>query len=307
MDNTRQIQNREIYFDKFIEKIPFSGYKLCSGLFIIDIPDGYFDNIFLCTKQFLSKVITKKTVLLSDHEINLAIHSEKFRDIECITPSGMILPKIYSSIEYNMLMKSFYDLMRDLNISVDSWYSIMPLRYKAFYNENYNPGIHFPHEAHLDSWSGFSNYAYCAFLPIIGDLNNNFIEFWEPTSGINEKWIAGFKNLDERDSILKNFKRIDFKLSAGQLAIADSYIVHRTNVMTGAGPRIGIDNLFRPSWTRGLTHVENLHRNSDLKSDDELCQIGISSYYDFIDDDSVKRPSEGGLKSPIGYRHIKLK
>ncbi len=301
------LNNRENKFNKFIENIPFSGYKLGPGLYIVDIPENYFNNIFHTAKQFLSKVITRKSVLLGDAELYDAINSDEFSAIECITPSGMILPKIYSSIEYNLLMKSFYDLMKDININVESWYSIMPLRYKAAYKENYKPGIQYSHELHLDSWTGFSNFAYCAFMPIIGDISNNYIEFWEPISGIDESWISGFKTISERNSILNNFKKIDFKLSRSQLAFADSYVVHKTNILPGAGPRIGIDNLFRPQWAASLAHIENLHRNSDLRSHLELTDIGIKSYYDFIDDDSARRPSEGGLKSPVGFNYIQLK
>ena len=301
------LKNREIYFDKFIKDVPFSGYKLCPGLFIVDIPEEYFDNILNATRLFITKVSTKKSTIFKDYVLDELIRSEKFTKLECITPSGMILPKVYSSFEYNILMKAFYDLMRDMNLDIESWYSIMPLRFKASYKENYKPGIQYSHEPHLDSWTGFSNYAYCAFLPILGDLNNNYIEFWEPTNGIEENWIAGFKSQFERKEILKNFKKIDFKLKPGQLALADSYIVHNTAILNNAGPRIGIDNLFRPAWAEKNNHIENIYRTSDLRSHQEVCEIGLKSYYDFIDDDEIRRPSQGGLKSPVGYRFVELK
>lgn len=301
------LKNREIFFDKFIEKIPFPGYKLSHGLFIVDIPDEYFDKILLATRLFISKVLTRKSILLKDDALLKLIYSDKFSNLQCITPSGMILPKAYSSFEYNMLMKAFYDLMKDINIDVESWYSIMPLRYKASYKANYKPGIQYSHEPHLDSWTGFSNFAYCAFLPILGDLKNNYIEYWKPIKGIEENWIAGFKTESERNEILKHFTKIDFRLAPGQLALADSYVVHNTTILNNAGPRIGIDNLFRPLWAHKNNHIENIFRNSDLRSHEELCQIGFKSYYDFIDYDEMKRSSEGGLKSPVGYRFVELK
>jgi len=298
---------REIHFNKFTKAIPFPGRKISPGLYVVDIPEHYYQNIATTTRQFISKVITKKTILLSDEKIVELLKSDEFSNIDCLTPSGMILPKIYSSLEYNHLMKSFYDLINELKIDVEFWYSIMPLRYKAAYKENYKPGIQYSHEPHLDSWTGFSNYAYCAFLPILGDLENNFIEFWEPTNGINESWISGFKATNERCEILQNFTRIDFKLRSGQLALADSYVVHNTKINKNAGPRIGIDNLFRPSWSSDLSHVEDNNRNSDLRTHQELSNIGIETYYDFIDNDATRRPSKGGLKSPVGFNFIGLK
>jgi hypothetical protein len=99
------LKNREIYFDKFIKDVPFSGYKLCPGLFIVDIPEEYFDNILNATRLFITKVSTKKSTIFKDYVLDELIRSEKFTKLECITPSGMILPKVYSSFEYNILMK----------------------------------------------------------------------------------------------------------------------------------------------------------------------------------------------------------
>lgn len=307
LNKIEQLEFRKLKFFEFTDKFTIKGEHIANGLFLIDLPKPLFENILTSCVQFISKVCTHRNDLLDMSDIQYFMDPKIFQSLENITPSGMILPKRSSSFEYNHLMKNFYGITNFLKMPVDSWYSILPLRYKASYREDYKAGIQYSHQVHLDSWTGFSNYAYAAFMPLLGDIENNYIEYWEPIAGIEESWISGNKTSDERAEILKNFKKIDFKLKFGQLAIADSYGAHNTMILRDAKPRISIDNLFIPSWAKNLQHTQSPYRNSDLISNEVLTKIGENYYFDFYDEDSTRRPSMGGLKSPIGYNLIKIR
>lgn len=307
ISRSEQLNFRRKKFHEFTSSITLEGSHVGEGLYVVNLPDKLFDNIRTCCIQFLSKMYTKKNVLLQIEDVEELLNPDIFKKFENVTPSGMILPKFDTSFEYNYLMKNFYGITNYLNMPVQSWYSILPLRYKASYKDDYVPGIQYSHEVHLDSWTGFSNYAYAAFLPLLGDIENNYIEYWEPTDGIEESWISGNKSEIERVNILKNFKKINFKLRRGQFAIADSYGAHNTLILSGAKARISIDNLFIPSWAKNFNHIQSNFRQSDLIGNDILTKIGHKYYFDFIDDYSVRRPSMGGLKSPIGFNLIDLK
>ena len=140
----------------------------------------------------------------------------------------------------------------------------------------YNSSEH----AHSDAWTALNTkYSTTFFLPIFGDVNKNFVEFYLPKNEFDEKWLdQKYFSSDLAKSILKFYKKINFNFySLGKYILADCSVLHKSVVKKNAGVRVSIDIGIIPRFNFGYkSHFNHIEKKV-------ISQIGKQKIYFFKD------------------------
>ena len=237
-------------------------------------------------------------------EISKYIVRKKYKNI---STSGIVVPKNYSSIEYNLFMSEFYKCVDNLGVNIDSWYTSLPVRIKFgdFIPKNFS--IQDSSTLHVDSPTGFSTNCFAIFLNICGDIKNNYIKYWKFKKNIKEipfSLIVGKPTKKKLEEAMQYIEPINIKLGFGEILVADNLIYHQTVRNHGCGNRISIDNLCEPKFIEGKD-IKSKYRQSDLVKTEKLLKIGKEFIYHYPHND-LKFKKTYGLRSPAQKKEIKF-
>ena len=101
------------------------------------------------------------------------------KDLYSVTPNGFVVPKSHSNNEYNILLKSFYNLFDtgELKDKIKYWQDPIVICIKTVDNSSLdtkNRGrlYHQTKNSHIESWAGYSNFGINTLLPLFGDTQN---------------------------------------------------------------------------------------------------------------------------------------
>jgi hypothetical protein len=315
-DNKTLLKKRIDRFDRLVSDINCERPTSLSA--IAELNETDFNNLILASKLYLSKVLKSNSICLSEDEI-IKRFNKKRESIPNITPTGMILPKRYSSVEYNFLMMTFYNCVSKIlgqDKKISHWHIPMHIRVKfpkPTHQETNRPR-HAPEHIHMDSWSSYSSYGVTCIIPLIGDVIKNSLDFWElNTKNYDEKWISPpLKNKvfdwNRHNLIIKNYKKVSFERRVRQVFLFDASTVHATSRIDNCGTRFSIDNIFIPKLTKQEEKYEQVspERSMETKSHSSLLSIGKEEFFYFPDSDNDIRDTRGGSIDPINWRVIKF-
>ena len=285
---------------------------------IVKIDEQLFESLKYTASKYLSRVLKSKKNLTGKQIIE---NFDKQRHtLPNITPGGLILPKNYSSIEYNDLMKKFYSvisLTMKCDEKIDSWFIPMSMRVKYSQKNKINLNSRYETESmHMDSWSGYSSFGITCILPLFGDVVGNSIDFWELKNEVfEEEWMkppltAGKFDRAKQEKIIKQYKKINFERRPGYMFLTDGSIIHKTyRDEKGCGTRISIDHIFVPKVSDSDKKYEYVSKERMLESMKykELMQLGNKQTFIFEDTDNDIRDSKKGIINPTGYNVQKIK
>ena len=207
------------------------------------IPEAKFEKFKLATKQYLSSVFPNPIPILEETEF-LQTFKEQRELITNITPGGVILPKSNLTLDYNCWLRAISDIFQDLRIEDLVSAIRMPVpRYKSGKVSEENLQRSYATEKlHTETWLGHPRNTICFHVPIIGDLENNYVEFYSHPSDYEESWSDPIENFSDYEEIAKRYSLLDLKPKAGYLYLFDSTSVHASKT-TGpdVGPRISTE------------------------------------------------------------------
>ncbi len=279
-------------------------YKIISPfLFKFKLNKNQLNSIENSARLFLGSAFKLKNFEKLNN-ISSSINRKKYKNI---STSGIIVPKYYSGIEYNLFMSEFYKCISDLGINIESWYTSLPVRIKFgnFVPKNFS--IQDSSTLHVDSPTGFSTNCFAIFLNICGDIKNNYIKFWKFKKNIKKipfSLLTG-KPTNKKLEIAMNFiEPINFKLNFGEILVADNLIYHQTIRKKNCKNRISIDNLCEPKFFYGKD-IKSKYRKSDLVKTKKLLSIGKDFIYHYPHDDKKYKVTYG-LRSPAHKKEIKF-
>tara|TARA_B100001057_G_C22800336_1_gene931275 strand:- start:262 stop:1164 length:903 start_codon:yes stop_codon:yes gene_type:complete len=238
------------------------------------------------------------------NEISKNIIRENYKNI---STSGIIVPKNYSSIEYNLFMSEFYKCIDNLGINIDSWYTSLPVRIKFgnFIPNNFS--IQDSSTLHVDSPTGFSTNCFAVFYNICGDIKNNYIKYWKFKKNVKEipfSLIVGKPTKEKLRDAMQYIEPISLKLGFGEILVADNLIYHQTVRNHGCGNRISIDNLCEPKFVNGKD-IKSKYRQSDLVKTKKLLEIGKEFIYHYPHNDTNFKKTYG-LRSPAQKKEVRF-
>ena len=305
---------RKYYLKKLSTK--FNGKKINDLMYEIKIPENLFDNLKTSVISYVSKCFNDNEIVINERNLIKKILS-KSNKLSNLTPNGMMVPKKESSLEFNILVKNYVQILKYFNIdnSVENFHFPPNIRLKLPYLKKKNMLRKHPTELmHSDTWTG-ANPNWCAVhLFILGDINKNNIRYAEPPDNFTEDWLKPLKNSQLGKSISSKFKIIKYTPKKGYMVIADATIIHQSFRKKNAGIRVSLDTGFDLKMKKLKSFkkikIDNYDvkkiRKSETVSKDDFIQIGKKTYFHFPDSFKNKVLHKGGFKHPTNPKLIKL-
>jgi hypothetical protein len=274
------------------------------------VPAPALQRLRHATAVYMSRCLPDGCLVL-DEEALLAAFTERHADIRNITPNGMIVPKRHTILEYNALVRAFADIVDALNIQdlILSWHVPLNLRIKLSRASEDNLLRHHPTEhIHSDSWAGESSESVTTHIPIFGDIERNHLVFYDPPDTFQEDWLRPLPTYRDGESIARQYRRLDFHPSKGELILADFASLHASHRLPDAGPRVSIDTTFAMKRPHANRKGETIHpwRVEERAAHSVLARLGETHLFVFPDSVDAQVDSQGGFKHPTNLRVVEL-
>jgi len=192
-----------------------------------------------------------------------------------ITPNGGVVPKKEFQLEYNLFLREWCNLMRNITRkkpNLISNFRVTPnIRIKfgkeIDANKNRELNTSYPHsDAWLDGPWGMN-----CFLPIAGDTQNNNLLYYDPIK-FEEKFLSRAKTYKEMQWVLSYYKALTkFKPKPGNIYISDYGVIHQTYRKKNAKTRISLDTTLIVG-----NHKPYMFRKNEYKS--KIPNYGIDEF-----------------------------
>jgi hypothetical protein len=290
--------------------------KVTDLMLEVKLPRNLFENLSIATKTYVAKSVDKKSIILNEKQL-LKKFTSKRKLVKNITPNGMIVPKSEISLEFNLLVKSYVDIIKFLNIDnlITNFHFPPNLRVKFPKINKKNLKRKHPTEImHADTWTGANPNWMAVHIFILGDIKNNHIRYAQPPKSFKEEWLKPIKNAKEGNKISKKFKIIKYVPKKGSLIIADASVIHHSYRKKNAGIRISLDTGFDVKMPNLKSFKKTFVNKIDVKkarsketvNNSQFLNVGKETYFHFPDHYGKKVNSKGGFKHPSNVNLIKL-
>jgi len=306
LDGAEAYSLRVRRFDRIASR--FNCRRPCELVAVHRLDPAINEALKLATKVYLSRVLQAEHPILDEEEI-LGLLQDRRESLRNVTPTGMILPKRYSTVEYNHLMGAFYRAVDSLGFGdlIHNWQIPMHIRlkYPQATGDNLNRPRHAPEERHIDSWSGYSTCGVTFIVPLLGDTINNSVEFWrlkDPRT-FREEWLVHQFDKTKEHAIAEFYEPVDFQLQPGEVFMFEAAALHATRRTADCGIRVSIDNIFTPflGLDEAAIEVVSDQRRAEQLTHAELVEIGAGLLFLFPDADEDRRDTQGGTRDPITF------
>ena len=305
---------RKFYFKKFSKN--FKGKRINDLMYEVKIPKNLFYNLKTSIINYISQCFNDDEIIISEKKLIKKIFAKSNKLIN-LTPNGLVVPKKENSLEFNVIIKNYVQILKHFNINnaVENFHYPPNIRLKLPYlNKKHMLRKHPTELMHSDTWTG-ANANWCAVhLFVLGDINKNHIRYAEPPNNFTEDWLKPLKNSKLGKDISNKFRLIKYTPKKGYMIIADTTIIHQSFRKKNAGIRISLDTGFDLKMKK-LKSFKKLNdryhdvkkiRKSELVSNDDFKQIGKEIYFHFPDSFKDKVAHKGIFKHPTNSKLIKL-
>lgn len=309
---------RRKYFAKLINKVPFKVHKINDLMAEIELPKNYISEFQRNTINYLNastQNINKK--FISNEKKLLNFYEKNKSKIKNITPNGSIIPKIQNNLEFNILTKSYINLLKELNIkdNLNKIHFPFNLRIKlSKIKKEHMKRLHPTEMMHADGWTGADPSWVAIHFFLLGDISKNNILYAYPPNDFKESFLAPRKKNIQGKNIVKKYKIIKYTPKKGSLVFADNSIIHFTYRKKNSGTRVSLDTgidlnnseLIRYKRSLKTFNVEKV-RSKEEFSKDTILNIGEKYFPHFPDDIGFVRDNKNGFKLSSNLKMVKLK
>jgi hypothetical protein len=210
-----------------------------------EIPKQLFEDLKLSIKMYVSKAMGFGYVADDDEFINLVELNKANR--ANITPNGGVVPKQEYSLEYNLFLRSWCEMVRVMvakNPGLLKRFRLTPnirIKFAKEIEENVGRGLDtaLPHS---DAWVE-GPWGMNCHLPVIGDVNNNYLHFYKlkDESSFEESYLDRAATYNEMSWVVDKYEDDNLIPKAGYINVSDYALIHKTMRRNGCGARISID------------------------------------------------------------------
>ena len=282
----------------------------------VNLPKDLYENICIATKSYVAKCVDSENLILDERKLLKKLQLRK-KLIKNMTPNGIIVPKNEIGLEFNILVKSYVDIIKFLNIEnlITNFHFPPNLRVKFSKFEKKNKNRKHPTEVmHADTWTGANPNWLAMHIFILGDIRNNHIRYAQPPKNFNENWLKPLKSAKEGVEISKKFKLINYVPKKGSLIIADASVIHQSFRKKNSGIRISLDTGFDIKMPNLKSFQRTIVNKIDVKkmrlketiNNDQFLNIGEKTYFHFPDSFKEKVYSKGGFKHPSNVSMVRF-
>ncbi len=165
-----------------------------------------------------------------------------------ITPNGGVVPKKEYQMEYNLVLKTWCDVVSSMIMPKPKLLNLFRLtpniriKFGNEIRENKNRKLNtaIPHS---DAWVE-GPFGLNCHLPIFGDTERNFLQFFKlkDEKKFKESFLNNSVTYDDMSWVL-DFYKVDnkFKPKKGYIYISDYALIHNTKRTANSGLRVSID------------------------------------------------------------------
>jgi hypothetical protein len=211
------------------------------------IKNDFFEEFKFNIKLYISKALKIK---FEHNDKKFIKNIDKARNNRLnITPNGAIVPKREFHLEYNLVLRSWCELVKQMS-SKDKkllkLFRITPnirIKFGKELNDNKNRSLSTSYP-HSDAWVE-GPWGMNCFIPFFGDTKRNTLKFYEPKDEFKESFLNLSASYKDMQWVLKYYKPIEnLKIKQGYVNISDYAAIHHTNRKINSGTRVSIDTTF---------------------------------------------------------------
>ena len=211
------------------------------------IKDDFFEEFKFNIKLYISKALKIK---FEHNDKKFIKNIDKARNNRLnITPNGAIVPKREFHLEYNLVLRSWCDLVRQMSSrdkKLLKLFRITPnirIKFGRELDDNKNRSLSTSYP-HSDAWVE-GPWGMNCFIPFFGDTKRNTLKFYEPKDEFKESFLNLSASYKDMQWVLKYYKPIEnLKIKEGYVNISDYAAIHHTNRKINSGTRVSIDTTF---------------------------------------------------------------
>lgn len=302
---------RRNFFKKLSKKLKCK--KINDLMLEVNLDKKLFSNLQDAVFNYIVKSVNNKKKIYSQKDLLKYLRKSK---LENITPNGMIVPKKEVCLEFNMVVKSYIDILESIKIEpfTESFHFPPNIRLKLGYADLLNLKRKHPTEfMHADTWTGALPNWIASHIYIMGDIGNNHIRYAYPPENFKEDWLRPIVKAQHGTKYSDKFKIIKYTPKVGSFILADASIIHQSYRKKKCGVRLSLDtglnmkikNLrsFKPKKVDSID-VRKIRLEETVSKKDFL-NIGRQNFLYFPDTMSKKKNSVGGFKHPSNLKLIK--
>jgi len=195
-----------------------------------------------------------------------------------ITPNGAIVPKREFHLEYNLVLRSWCELVGQIskkNPQLLSLFRITPnirIKFGKELKDNKNRELSTSHP-HSDAWVE-GPWGMNCYIPFFGDTKNNNLQFYEPINEFNESFMTISPSYKKMQWVMDYYKKIKKIIPlVGHVNLSDYAAIHNTFRNPNCGTRVSIDTtLFVGNYK---PHKDRLKEYTD-----KIPNIGLNHFVD---------------------------
>tara|TARA_B110000003_G_scaffold258807_1_gene278279 strand:+ start:7502 stop:8401 length:900 start_codon:yes stop_codon:yes gene_type:complete len=163
-----------------------------------------------------------------------------------ITPNGAIVPKREFHLEYNLVLRSWCELVDQMTKKEPKLlklFRITPnirIKFGKELSDNKNRELSTSHP-HSDAWVE-GPWGMNCFIPFFGDTKNNNLQFYEPINKFKESFMTISPSYKKMQWVMDFYKKIKKKNPiVGYVNLSDYAAIHNTFRNPNCGTRVSID------------------------------------------------------------------
>ena len=165
-----------------------------------------------------------------------------------VTPNGGVVPKREYQLEYNLFIRAWCELIRELSKDKPDLikkFRVTPnlrIKYGKELEDNVSRGLNtaLPHsDAWLEGPWGMN-----CHVPLLGDTQNNYLHFFklkDESLFDEKKFLSKSKSYKEMQWVMKFYENDNIIPKKDFINISDYSLIHNTQRNPGCGVRISID------------------------------------------------------------------
>lgn len=163
-----------------------------------------------------------------------------------ITPNGLILPKLENFLAYHEIHKGVVNVLENYNMDDRIKLIHNPVNVRLVSGENKagdRPKA--STKLHTDIWAGEFSNSLMIFMPLMGDIANIGVDFYEPPQEFYPDYVKILDDYSEGAHFLELSDQYDCPLRNGYFYLIDSFLLHKT-FKKKLGWRLSLDFRFLP-------------------------------------------------------------
>lgn len=305
------LETRRRFFNKLSKRLNCK--KVNDLMLEIKLEKKLFDNLYNSAFNYVVRCMNVEKIINSEKQLFSIL---KKNEIKNKTPNGMLVPKREACLEFNLVVKSYIEILESLKIKdlIESFHFPPNIRLKEGNLKTSNLKRKHPTEFfHADTWTGAMPNWIASHIYLMGDLGNNNIRYAYPPKNFSEEWLKPLEKAADGQEYAKKFKVINFTPKKGTFIFADASIIHHSYRKKKCGERISLDTGLNMKM-KGLKsfkyqkinkiNVKKIRMEETISNKDFL-NIGKKNFLYFPDTMDKKKYTIGGFKHPSNLRLVK--